>query len=265
MLQQTQVSRVLWKYPEFLRKYSTFKKLAESTPADAIRAWRGMGYNNRVLRLRSLSQVVVRKYRGKLPEDVHALESLPGIGKYTARAVACFAFGKQVAVVDTNVERVLRRLYPERIHPKRSTPRDIWDVAADHLPRGRAHDWNQGLMDFGAMICTAVQPRCKQCPLNQLCPSAHKVSRHPRLLVPRKEPGRAGIPNRIYRGKTVEALRTLSAGSSMSTLSLARIIVPDFSVRDRAWFQLLLKNLEHDGMVRFRGRNRISLPDEGGD
>ena len=260
MLQQTQVSRVQTKYPEFLKKYPTFSKLASAKSSEAIRAWSGMGYNKRVLRLHALSQTIVQEFGGNLPSDVEGLRTLPGIGRYTANAIACFAFGSQVPVVDTNVARVFGRLYPPRGKVAPPTPSFVWELASEHLPRTRAHDWNQALMDLGATICTAARPRCEACPLQHLCPSAHSV---PRKVIrqSRVEPGRGGIPNRIYRGRAIEILRNLEPGTSMSSSSLARKVMTDFTKRDVPWFRSLLERLERDGMVRFHGLSRISLPD----
>jgi A/G-specific adenine glycosylase len=259
MLQQTQVSRVLLKYPEFLAKYPTFRRLAQARVSDVIRTWRGMGYNNRAIRLRSLAQTVVRDFGGRLPETVEALQTLPGIGRYTSHAIACFAFGQRVPIVDTNIARVFNRLFPARRRPTRLT-REIWTLAEDQLPRSNVHDWNQGLMDLGAMVCTVSKPRCESCPLKASCPSAHTARRSaPRLSG--AEPGRKGIPNRIYRGKAVEALRNLKRGGSMNSSALARAVIPDYSARDRRWFAALLQTLERDGLVRRHGRTRISLPD----
>jgi A/G-specific adenine glycosylase len=260
MLQQTQVARVQTKYREFLREFPTFRRLAEARTSEVIRTWRGMGYNGRALRLHLLSKIIVREFGGKLPSDIESLRKLPGIGRYTAHAIACFAFRQQVPVVDTNIIRVLGRLYPVQSNGALPGPEIVWKLAAAHLPRSDAHDWNQALMDLGATICTAARPRCEICPLRSLCPSAHAA---PRMVLRRSrvEPGRNGIPNRIYRGKAIDILRDLKPGKSMSSLSLARKIATDFSERDRPWFRSLLESLERDGMVRMRGQTRISLPD----
>jgi len=260
MLQQTQVARVQTKYSEFLRKFPTFRKLAAARTSEVIRTWRGMGYNNRALRLQGLSKIVIREFGGRLPQEIENLRKLPGIGRYTAHAIACFAFGQQVPVVDTNVIRVLGRLYPTRKDTSPLQPEVVWRLATAHVPRSNADDWNQALMDLGATICTAAKPRCEICPLKNLCPSAHaaprRISRRSRV-----EPGRNGIPNRIYRGKAIEILRDLEPGRSMSSLSLARKIVADFNERDRPWFRSLLESLKRDGMIRLKGQTRISLPD----
>ena len=260
MLQQTQVARVRAKYPEFLKKFPTFRKLAHARTSEVIRTWRGMGYNNRALRLQNLSKIIVSEFGGKLPHTVGDLEKLPGIGPYTAHAIACFAFGKNVPVVDTNVARILGRLYPAAKARSLRPPEEVWTIAGKHLPSSSAHDWNQALMDLGATICTAAKPQCEICPLKSLCPSAHRWQRKT-TRQSRREPGRKGIPNRIYRGKAIEVLRDLKPGSTMSSLSLARKILSGYAERDQRWFLALLRTLERDGLVRMIGRTRISLPE----
>ena len=130
MLQQTQASRVLLKYPLFLSRFPDFSALASSTPGEVIRAWQGMGYNKRALHLRNLAGIIVREHRGKLPKKVKELLTLPGIGPYTAHAVACFAFDRHVPVVDTNVRRVLGRVFPLFLKS-----REQWSLANSILPQ----------------------------------------------------------------------------------------------------------------------------------
>ncbi len=260
MLQQTRVARVLVKYLEFLRKFPTFTKLAQARTSEVIRTWRGMGYNSRALRVQALSRIIVSDFGGKLPHDVESLLQLPGIGRYTAHAIACFAFGKTVAVVDTNIVRVLGRLYPVRKEMSPPQQAEVWTLAEQHLPRTSAHNWNQALMDLGATICTAARPQCEICPLKSLCPSAHNLPRND-TRQPRREPGRNGVPNRIYRGKAIEILRDLRPGKSISSSSLARKILTGYNGQDQRWFLALLKGLERDGLVRMKRRSRLSLPE----
>jgi len=240
MLQQTRVNRVLEKYPRFLKQFPSFSSLAKSTPAEVIVAWRGMGYNNRAVRLRSLAQIVCNNYRGRLPTDPDTLTQLPGIGRYTANAIACFAFEQHVAVVDTNIARVIRRVFP-----RSST--DAWKTAERILPARQAYDWNQALMELGALICTASNPRCADCPLLRHCPGAYK-QRRVRPAVRKPEPGRNGIPNRIYRGRIVEELRRRN-GKPAALAGLGRLILPGFSGHDKIWLLRLVKALEKDGLV----------------
>jgi A/G-specific adenine glycosylase len=154
MLQQTQVARVLERYPAWLERWPTPAALAAAPAADVLRAWSGLGYNRRALSLQNAARRVVEL--GKFPREIAELERLPGVGPYTARAIACFAFGAQVTALDTNVRRVLERsLGTTDVDP----------------PPGRAWDWNQALFDLGAQVCLARIPRCDRCPLAGACPS----------------------------------------------------------------------------------------------
>ena len=259
MLQQTQVSRVLTKYPQFLKRFPSLKTLARAKTSDVIKAWEGLGYNNRALRLQRLAITVLNEHRGRLPGSIQELNALPGIGRYTAHALACFSFGQHVAVVDTNIKRVLARISP----PNRRTPapeEDLWVLAESLLPQRHSHDWNQALMDLGATICTAARPKCDLCPLVKLCPSAHQV-RGRKPGPGKSERGRDGIPNRIYRGRTIQALRELRTRETMTFFALARKIKPDFKSVDRRWFASLLRDLQKDGLIHLRAGNRISLPE----
>jgi len=165
MLQQTQVSRVLAFYPRFLRRYPSLKSLARARPAQVREAWDGLGYYRRAANLHRLAKTVVRDHAGALPSDPAALRELPGVGPYTAGAVAVFAYEKAVAAVDTNVARVLRRAF------SCLTAKDARTMAQLLQPRrGRtAWSFNQALMELGALVCTARAPKCGECPVNGLC------------------------------------------------------------------------------------------------
>ena len=169
MLQQTQVSRVVPKYREWLGRYPSLDALAAASAAEVREAWYPLGYNIRPLRLRAIARTVVRRHGGRLPETREGLLALKGIGAYTAGAVLSFAFGRDAAILDTNVRRVLRRVWMG----ERSRVRDraLWELAAQLLPPGRAYDFNQALMDLGATICTARSPRCGTCPVAGVCVS----------------------------------------------------------------------------------------------
>jgi A/G-specific adenine glycosylase len=155
MLQQTQVPRVLPRYRDWLERWPTAESLAEAPVAEAIRAWAGLGYNRRALNLHRCAQAVTEL--GGFPRDPDQLRRLPGIGPYTAAAIACFAFGAQLAAPDVNARRVLSRALGNPDLPP---------------PPGRAYEWNQALFDLGSAICIARRPRCGDCPLAGGCPSA---------------------------------------------------------------------------------------------
>ena len=172
MLQQTQVDRVLPKYQEFLDRYPTMRALAEAPVDDVRRVWYPLGYNVRPLRLHAIARESVARYGGRLPDDVDALRRLPGVGRYTAGAILAFVHGQDVAVLDTNVRRVLGRVFlgPRRLRRVRGE-KGFWDLAASLVPAGRGYDFNQALMDFGATWCTPRRPRCEPCAMRRFCRS----------------------------------------------------------------------------------------------
>jgi A/G-specific adenine glycosylase len=170
MLQQTQVERVIPKYHEFLGRYPTLERLARARPAEVLRTWYPLGYNIRPVNLQGIARETLARYGGHLPEDAVALRGMRGIGRYTAGALLSFAFRRDAAIVDTNVRRVLGRVFlgPRRLARLRGQ-KGMWDLAEALLPKGRAYDWNQALMDFGATWCTARAPRCRRCPMRRFC------------------------------------------------------------------------------------------------
>ncbi len=165
MLQQTQVSRVLDFYGPFLRRYPTIQRLARARPLQVREAWEGLGYYRRAANLHRLAQEVVERFDGVVPAEVAELRELPGVGPYTAGAVACFAYERPAATVDTNVARVLGRVFG------RKGPKPLFALASRLQPRvgRRAYDFNQALMELGALVCTARSPRCPACPVRSLC------------------------------------------------------------------------------------------------
>jgi A/G-specific adenine glycosylase len=166
MLQQTQVDRVLPKYAEWLEKYPSLRALADAPEEDVSAAWRPLGYNIRPRRLHAIARESVARYGGELPSDEAALRSFKGIGEYTAGAVMSFAFGRRAAILDTNVARVLFRVFVGRGAPKaHAMKRHLWEVSRTVLPHRHVFDFNQALMDFGATLCTARKPKCLLCPM----------------------------------------------------------------------------------------------------
>ncbi len=180
MLQQTQVDRVLPKYEEFLSRFPTLESLAAASTADVIKAWASLGYNMRAVRLQQIARQAVEKYAGALPETLQELMALKGIGRYTAGAVACFAFGLPVATVDTNIRRVLWRAFrgiePASWPSGERAQRDALALAEWALPPEHAYDWQQALMDLGATVCTSRRPLCERCPLTSSCAAFAETS-----------------------------------------------------------------------------------------
>ena len=170
MLQQTQVDRVLPKYAEWLGKFPTMEVLATASEGEVNQAWYPLGYNIRPRRLQSIARESVAKYGGQLPSDEATLLSFKGIGAYTAGAIRSFAFRERAAILDTNVARVLFRVFVAKGDPKsHAMKRHLWTLSATMMPQRQVFDFNQALMDFGAMICVARNPKCLVCPMAKSC------------------------------------------------------------------------------------------------
>ena len=260
MLQQTQVSRVVPKFHAFMASFPTLAALAEAPVADVIRAWSGLGYNRRAVNLHRLARRVVEEHGGELPRSVEALRLLPGIGAYTARAVAAIAFGAAAAPVDTNVRRVLSRVVdgPESARP----PAGVQALADAMLARERPGDWNQALMELGARVCLLL-PDCPACPLREDCATAPVA----RVIRERRAAYRAGgggrterfeHSTRFYRGRIVEMLRAADGGE-LGIDECGRRLRLDYTAVDRPWLIELLAGLSRDRLVSFDGE-AVSLP-----
>jgi len=164
MLQQTRVAAVIEHYREFLRRFPTVQKMAAAREASVLAAWSGLGYYRRARMLHAAAKLVARQSGGKFPQTAEEWRALPGIGRYTAAAIASIALGEAVAVVDGNVERVLQRLYGKRLHGE-----ELWAAAETLLDRKRPGDFNQAVMELGATVCTPRAPACLTCPVMELC------------------------------------------------------------------------------------------------
>ena len=268
MLQQTQVDRVIPKYRAFLDAFPTLQALADAQPAEVIRLWAGMGYNGRAVRLHRLAREVVDHHGGELPRTAEDLRKLPGIGPYTAAAVASFAFGEPVAVLDTNIYRVLSRV----VHGVDAPSRDALHPLAEELLPGpdsplTPADWHQALMDIGATLCTARQPRCMLCPLRAFCAAAPHLQSggDPALAeasvpyAPRQSRFQGSV--RYFRGRIVDHLRAQpDAGIEEGTLEA---VISDAEAASGAPCPVslsdLLAALERDGLIR-RGNGQVRLP-----
>jgi len=181
MLQQTRVAAVIEHYHEFLRRFPTVEKLAAAREASVLAAWSGLGYYRRARMLHAAAKVVTRKLGGRFPTTAEALLVLPGIGRYTAAAVASIAFGEPVAVVDGNVERVL-----QRISGRRLSGEQLWNAAEELLDREQAGDFNQAMMELGATVCTPRAPSCLTCPVVELCATRGGLADTPKTAPQKK-------------------------------------------------------------------------------
>ncbi len=200
MLQQTRVDQAEPYYRRFMKQFPSLKRLADATQQEVLKQWEGLGYYSRARNLHQAARLLVRDHKGRFPEDYERLKSLPGIGAYTAAAIASLAFNKDYAVLDGNVIRVLARLlgYPgESQHPR--SRRDLQAWADALLVQGHAARYNEAMMELGAMICTPRNPRCGECPMNGVC-VARKEGRPEQY--PRKRP-RAKVPHKIVGAAVV--------------------------------------------------------------
>ena len=252
MLQQTQVDRVIPYYERWLEAFPTVEALAAAPTAEVIRLWAGLGYNRRAVNLQRTAQAVVDR-GGEFPHDVESLRTLPGIGPYTSGAIACFAFEQDVPFIDTNMRRVLHRVFlgPE-IPEQLATDREITALAAEVIPPGNGWTWNQALIEFGALHCTARKPLCVVCPLQQSCAAWPDIQS--RLAnQPRGRGKAAAIPfeqtNRYFRGRIVDALRD-HPGEGIAVRDLGPMVKPEFTADDMTWLVELVHGLERDGLAR---------------
>ncbi len=170
MLQQTRVETVIPYYEKWLRLFPTVRALAKASEHDVLNAWEGLGYYSRARNFHKAAQIVVDKYNGQLPRDLDELRKLPGVGRYTVGALASIVFGMDEPALDGNLKRVYARLF-DVSEPIDSTEGEkiLWQLAKDNLPKGKAADFNQALMDLGAMICVPKNPRCLICPVMKEC------------------------------------------------------------------------------------------------
>jgi A/G-specific adenine glycosylase len=251
MLQQTPVSRVLPAHAAWLARWPLPAALADASPADAVRQWDRLGYPRRAVRLHASAQLIVSRHGGQVPASVEELRALPGVGSYTAAAIASFAFGQRYAVLDTNVRRVLTRLVTGEALPQAAPTLAELRLAESLLPHdGRqAAQWSVGVMELGALVCTAARPRCTDCPfagecawLRGGCPPA--AARH----------GQAAYhgSDRQCRGNLLAVLRAATAPVPADTLAAAW---HDSAQRARA-----LAALVKDGMIVQCGDESFALP-----
>jgi len=239
MLQQTGVDRVIPKWEEFLGVFPTPRECADATLGDVLRLWQGLGYPRRARNLRATAVQVTTSNGGRLPDSLEQLLALPGIGPYTARAVLAFAFERDVAVVDTNIARILARTGGARL-----TPRSAQAAADELVPEGMGWTWNQVIMDLGALVCRPV-PNCATCPLGESC--VWHASGRP---VPDPAAGSAGVstPQGRFEGSDRQ-----QRGRVLAALGAGGRPADDFEAR-------IVDGLIVDGLVERRGE-QLTLPD----
>jgi len=253
MLQQTPVARVEPIWRDWVARWPTPSATAAASAADVLRAWGKLGYPRRAKRLHECAIAIAAEHGDEVPDDVDTLLTLPGIGSYTARAVACFAYDRRVPVVDTNVRRVVARV----VHGRADSPasvRDLVDVAALLPNDPDAPRFSVALMELGATVCTARSPRCGLCPLS-VC--AWRSAGFPPATTPARRPQRYAGTDRQVRGRLLDVLRDNTTPVTRSQLDLAWL--SDTAQRDRA-----LDSLLTDGLVEQTPDGRFALAGEAG-
>ncbi len=262
MLQQTQVDRVVPKFNAFMERFPTIQSLAAASTGEVLRLWQGLGYNSRAVRLLDVSVAVCERFGGTIPRDLEALRSLPGIGPYTAAAIAAFGYDERVAPIDTNIRRIVHRLFFGVEHPVVASARELDERAAALVPENAGHDWSSAMMDLGATVCTARVPKCLICPLLAYCSAApidgSRLDELRRRHAKRPSPQNA-IPfeatTRFARGRIVDRLRALPPGQRISLLDLhhdLKAVLRERTVKD---VEELVAILERDGLVDYNGGN----------
>jgi A/G-specific adenine glycosylase len=256
MLQQTPVARVLPAYAAWMARWPTPAALAAATPADAVRQWDRLGYPRRAVRLHAIAQILVREHDGEVPPSAEVLGTLPGIGPYTAAAVASFAFGQRHAVLDTNVRRVLARLVTGAAAPPVATSAAERRLAQALLPAddASAARWSVAVMELGAIVCRASRPSCLACPVARGC--AWRQAGQPAAASPRAvQSGYAGS-DRECRGRLLAVLRAATGPVPAARLDAAW---DDSGQRARALAALIA-----DGLVTRRADGSVALPGDPG-
>ncbi|OBF24002.1 adenine glycosylase [Mycobacterium kubicae] len=253
MLQQTPVSRVLPIWSQWVHRWPTPSATAAASAADVLRAWGKLGYPRRAKRLHECATVIARDHDDRVPDDVDTLLTLPGVGSYTARAVACFAYRQRVPVVDTNVRRVVARAVHGRADAgSPSATRDHADVSALLPESDAAPVFSVALMELGALVCTARAPRCGSCPLDAC--AWRRAGSPPASGPPRRVQRYAGTDRQV-RGRLLDVLRANDCAVTRAELDVAWR--SDTAQRDRALYSLLA-----DGLVTQTADGRFALAGE---
>jgi A/G-specific adenine glycosylase len=254
MLQQTQVDRVLPYYERFLERFPTVHELASAATAEVIRLWAGLGYNRRAVNLQRAARTVVEQFNGVFPDTVEALRALPGVGAYTAGAIAAFAYDQDVTFLDTNMRRVITRvLFGAENGDGNVSEADVQEAARHLLPPHMGWEWNQALIEFGALQCTSRRPACIVCPLQQKClafPAMQNAMSAKRARTRLAAPEPFETTTRYYRGRIVDALRDLpEQGSGIGLTELGAHVREGFAPEDLPWLRGLVEGLQRDGLA----------------
>ncbi len=241
MAQQTQAARAAEYWTRFLVEFPTVRALAAATPAAVLRAWCGLGYNRRAIALRQAAVAIVRDHGGSVPDDIEALERLPGVGPYTARAVAALAFGRRVGAVDVNVRRVLSRTLCGSLDALSTA--ELQAVADASVPAESPGVWTHALMDVGATFCKPREPRCEPCPARAECLFARASGRPaPSARRARERPAPFATTSRWLRGRILDLLRDAPGETWLE-------VPTDIGTHNPAAIDAALVGLERDGLI----------------
>lgn len=259
MLQQTQASRVDEFLPRFLDRFPTVNHLAKANTSDVIKMWQGLGYNRRALNLQKAAQQVTTEHKGNFPSDEKSLLALPGVGLYTARALQAFSFGKDVSVVDVNIERVISRITKKMKSSSDMLPMiDVHTINEAILPKGKSEQWHEALMDLGATICKK-NPKCDVCPIQKNCASFAVLSKQEAPAAAKKsnEKQYFGSPKRIWRGRVLKHISSSDKTSIKEILEAIKSYSTD-SKEFEVFIDVVIADLTKDGFIAKSGRS-ISL------
>lgn len=253
MLQQTQALRVAQKLPVFLESFPSIRHLANASTGTIIRAWQGMGYNSRALRLRDAARVIVEEFDGSIPSNPEQLRTLPGIGPYASASIACFAYNARTIVLDVNIRRVYSRWMQRQQTTIDVMPEStLQEFAAIIIPPRHPSRWHNAVMELGALICTARAPQCGMCPTSSICASAHRMTEGVRIR--KAEPMFRNEPQRIWRGRAVEVLRTKPHGASITVRALFKATTRTVATEEEMkWFRDLIRKIARDGLIVLDG------------
>lgn len=270
MLQQTQVSRVIEKFTEFLQKFPTLNDLAKASKAEVIEAWSGLGYNRRALLLHRFAQEVCEKYTGEIPRNKEQLQELSGMGPYTTGAILSFAYNLPEPAIDVNVRRIYLRFFQGKdqgLPMSKKEEHELYYLAKQTIPENKSKDFHNALMDFGSIVCTRNTPSCSTCPLQGSCQffPLYKNQKEKALFVmeKRKEAGITEngkyVPNRIFRGRIMEFARK-NQSNEISIDNLGKIIKNDYTKQHETWLLSLCEKLNHDGLLNYNiVKSKITL------
>ncbi len=261
MLQQTQVSRVIIKYQEFLEKFPTIQDLAKASKAEVISLWSGLGYNRRALLLHSFAKEVCEKYEGVIPFVPEALLKLSGIGPYTACSIASFAYNKPEPAIDVNVRRIFMRYLhgiDQGLPMGKIDEKKLFSMIKEMIPQNESSDFHNALMDFGSLVCLRDKPLCSTCLLKGSCTfyPLYKEQKERVLFVMEKKNEKGAyergkhIPNRIFRGRIVEFVRK-NEEVVISFSDFGRMIKEDYTQNEEKWLVMLCEKLKKEGFLSY--------------